>query len=50
MDRTTNCLAKLARMNKTLRHQEADRVPISDFFWGGFLERSHFWRFCPDRH
>lgn len=39
--RTTNCLAKLDRMNKTLRHQEADRVPISDFFWGGFLER---WR------
>jgi hypothetical protein len=28
-------------MNKTLHHQEADRVPISDFFWGSFLER---WR------
>jgi hypothetical protein len=28
-------------MNKTLRHEEADRVPISDFFWGGFLKR---WR------
>jgi len=28
-------------MNKTLRHEEADRVPISDFFWGSFLER---WR------
>jgi hypothetical protein len=28
-------------MNKTLRHQEADRVPVSDFFWGSFLER---WR------
>jgi uroporphyrinogen decarboxylase len=28
-------------MNKTLRHQEADRVPISDFFWGSFLKR---WR------
>jgi uroporphyrinogen decarboxylase len=41
MDRTTNCLAKLDRMNGTLRHQEADRVPISDFFWGSFLER---WR------
>jgi uroporphyrinogen decarboxylase len=39
--RTPNCLAKLERMNKTLRHQEADRVPISDFFWGSFLER---WR------
>ena len=39
--RTPNCLAKLDRMNKTLRHQEADQVPISDFFWGSFLER---WR------
>jgi hypothetical protein len=28
-------------MNKTLRHEEADRVPISDFFWGSFLDR---WR------
>jgi hypothetical protein len=41
MERTANCLAKLNRMNKTLRHEEADRVPISDFFWGSFLER---WR------
>ena len=41
MERTKNCLAKLDRMNKTLRHEEADRVPISDFFWGSFLER---WR------
>jgi hypothetical protein len=41
MNRTPNCLAKLNRMNKTLRHEEADRVPVSDFFWGGFLER---WR------
>ncbi len=41
MERTTNCLAKLDRMNKTLRHEEADRVPIADFFWGSFLER---WR------
>lgn len=28
-------------MNKALRHQEPDRVPISDFFWGSFIER---WR------
>ena len=28
-------------MNKALRHEEPDRVPISDFFWGSFLER---WR------
>lgn len=41
MERTANCLVKLDRMNKTLRHQEADRVPISDFFWGSFLKR---WR------
>jgi hypothetical protein len=41
VERTANCLAKLERINKTLRHEEADRVPISDFFWGSFLER---WR------
>jgi uroporphyrinogen decarboxylase len=41
MERTENCLKKLERMNKTLRHEEADRVPISDFFWGSFVER---WR------
>ena len=41
MTRTPNCLVKLDRMNKTLRHEEADRVPVSDFFWGSFLER---WR------
>ncbi len=28
-------------MNKTLRHEQADRVPISDFFWGSFINR---WR------
>lgn len=28
-------------MRKALRHQEPDRVPISDFFWGSFLRR---WR------
>jgi uroporphyrinogen decarboxylase len=41
MQRSANTLAKLDRMNKALHHQEADRVPISDFFWGSFLER---WR------
>ncbi len=41
MERTRNCQDKLDRMNRTLRHQEADRVPISDFFWGSFLDR---WR------
>jgi hypothetical protein len=41
MERTRNCLDKLERVNRTLRHEEADRVPISDFFWGSFLDR---WR------
>jgi uroporphyrinogen decarboxylase len=39
--RTANCAAKLARMDAALHHREADRVPVSDFFWGSFLER---WR------
>jgi len=40
-DRKENTLRKLQRMNTALRHQEPDRVPISDFFWGGFTRR---WR------
>ena len=28
-------------MNKALRHEEPDQVPISDFFWGSFVKR---WR------
>jgi hypothetical protein len=39
MERTENCLRKLDRMNKALRHEEPDRVPLSDFFWGSFIER-----------
>lgn len=39
--RSENCRRKLTRMDRTLRHQEPDRVPISDFFWGSFVER---WR------
>ncbi|MCX6906042.1 MAG: hypothetical protein NTW03_21695 [Verrucomicrobia bacterium] len=39
--RKENTRRKLERMNKALRHEEPDRVPISDFFWGGFTER---WR------
>jgi len=39
--RTQECFRKLERMKKTLAHQEADRVPISDFFWTSFLDR---WR------
>ena len=41
IERTANCLAKLDRMNKAMRHEEPDRIPVSDFFWGAFLER---WR------
>jgi hypothetical protein len=36
-----NTLRKLERMNKALRHDEPDRVPISEFFWGSFTKR---WR------
>jgi len=39
--RKENTLKKLERMRKTLSHKEPDRVPISDFFWGSFIER---WR------
>jgi hypothetical protein len=39
--RRENTLKKLERMNKALRHEEPDRVPISDFFWGAFIRR---WR------
>jgi len=39
--RTPNCLKKLERMRKALRHEEPDRVPVADFFWGSFVER---WR------
>jgi hypothetical protein len=41
MERSANCISKLERMRKALRHEEPDRVPVSDFFWGGFLRR---WR------
>jgi hypothetical protein len=37
--RKPGTLAKLDRMNKALAHQEPDRVPVSDFFWGSFIER-----------
>jgi uroporphyrinogen decarboxylase len=41
IERKPSTLAKLDRVNKTFRHEEADRVPISDFFWGGFRDQ---WR------
>jgi uroporphyrinogen decarboxylase len=37
--RKENTLRKLERMNRALRHEEPDRVPISDFFWGSFTTR-----------
>jgi uroporphyrinogen decarboxylase len=37
--RSENCLLKLNRIVRSLKHQESDRVPISDFFWGSFLKR-----------
>ncbi len=40
-NRKENTLRKLDRVNKALCHEEPDRVPISDFFWGGFIRR---WR------
>ena len=39
--RKEGILTKLGRMRKTLNHQEPDRAPISDFFWGRFIAR---WR------
>ncbi len=48
MDRTTGCLEKCERMRKTLRHEEPDRVPVSDFFWGSFIERWRRERSLPD--
>jgi len=39
--RSPNCLRKADRMSRALRHEEPDRVPVSDFFWDSFLKR---WR------
>jgi hypothetical protein len=36
--RLTSTLAKLERMRKALRHEEPDRVPMSDLFWGSPYE------------
>lgn len=30
---------KVARLKATLSHCEGDRIPVSDFFWSGFMER-----------
>ncbi len=39
--RTAKAFEKLERMRAALAHREPDRVPIGDFFWGGFVRR---WR------
>jgi hypothetical protein len=39
--RKDSTIKKLERMRKTLSHREPDQVPMSDFFWGSFIER---WR------
>ena len=39
--RSPETLAKVDRMNKALHHETPDRVPIGEFYWGGFLCR---WR------
>jgi hypothetical protein len=39
--RSENCLKKLERLNKALRHEEGDRIPLSDFYWSTFISR---WR------
>ena len=48
MERTPACLAKLERVNRALRHEEPDRVPLSDFFWGSFLQRWRTEKGLPD--
>ena len=40
-ERKDNTLKKLERMKMTLSGRETDRVPVSDFFWGGFIRQ---WR------
>ena len=39
--RKENTWRKLERLNRALRHEEPDRVPVTDFFWGSFTRR---WR------
>jgi len=41
MIRTDSTLRKVERMRKVLNHEEPDKIPISDFFWGSFINR---WR------
>ncbi len=38
-NRKASTLAKIDRLRKTLNHEEPDRVPITDFFWGSFVRQ-----------
>jgi uroporphyrinogen decarboxylase len=40
-DRSTKAQAKVDRMNAALQHEEPDRIPLGEFYWGAFLSR---WR------
>ncbi|MCK5861572.1 MAG: hypothetical protein KAH38_03740, partial [Candidatus Hydrogenedentes bacterium] len=39
--RSDSALAKVVRINTALRHEEPDRIPMGEFYWGSFLQR---WR------
>ena len=39
LKRKKSTLGKVTRMRKALGHEEPDRIPISDFFWGSFIKR-----------
>jgi uroporphyrinogen decarboxylase len=39
--RSKNCLQKLERLNRAISRQGPDRIPVSDFFWQGFIDN---WR------
>ncbi len=41
LNRTESAIRKVERLRKAASHQEPDRVPIGEFFWGSFLKR---WR------
>ena len=40
-ERSERAMRKVERVSAALHHREADRVPVSDFFWGSFIDR---WR------
>ena len=46
-ERKENTLRKLVRMKMALSHREPDRVPISDFFWGGYTRSSSMAQYSP---